>query len=76
MAENASVLQKHLHLLRTQSQSQENCQVLRTRNYLFLHQVAELAAKIIVESREIRLFLGRDDRLAVRVLGGKHRGEF
>ena len=76
MTENASVLQEHLHLLRTQLQPEQNCQMLRTRDHLLLHKFIEEGAKVIVETIEIGLFLRANNRFAVRVFGRKHRGQF
>jgi hypothetical protein len=76
VTQNASILQEHIHFLRTQLQTEQNCQVLRTRDHLLLHQVVELGAEVIIESVEIGLFLRRHDRFAIRVFGRKHRGKF
>ena len=50
VTQNASVLQEHFHFLRTQLQPEQSCQVLRTRDHLFLHEVIEESAEIIVEA--------------------------
>ena len=76
MTQNASVLQKHFHFLRTQLQPEQSCQVLRTRDHLLLNKLVEERAKIIIEPVQIGLFLRGDDRFAVRVFGREHRGQF
>ena len=76
MTQNASVLQEHFHFLRTQLQAEQSCQVLRTRDHLFLDEVVEESAKVIVQAAEIGLFFRADYRLSVRVFGRKHHGQF
>ena len=76
VTQNASVLQEHFHFLRTQLQPEQSCQVLRTRDHLFLDEVVEESAKVIVQAAEIGLFFRADYRLPVRVFGRKHHGQF
>ena len=76
VTQNASVLQEHFHFLRTQLQPEQSCQVLRTRDHLFLHEVIEESAKIIIQPVEIGLFFRADYRFPVRVFGRKHHGQF
>ena len=76
MTQNASVLQEHFHFLRTQLQPEQSCQMLRTREHLFLDKLIEERAKIVIKTIEIRLFFRGNDGIAVRVFGCKHRGQF
>jgi hypothetical protein len=76
VTQNASILHEHFHFLRTQLQPEQSCQVLRTRDHLFLHEVIEERAEIIVQAAEIGLFFRADYRLPVGVLGRKHHSQF
>ena len=76
VTQNASVLQEHFHFLRTQLQPEQSCQVLRTRDHLFLDEVVEESAKIIVQAVEVRLFFRADYRLSVGVLAASITASF
>jgi len=71
VAEDAIVLQKHLHFLRAQRQSKKGTQVVRPRNDFGIRGRIEQLAEAIVEAIEIGALLRSDDWLAIGALRGE-----
>jgi len=76
VTQDAIILQKNLHLLRTQRQRQDETEVVSTRDDLRLRCVTEKGFDVIIQTIKISSLFRSDNRLAILALSGEQCLQF